>query len=316
MINKMRDEIIAGLRAPKKALPAKYFYDEKGAKLFEEICKVPEYYLTRTEISILETHIQEIVSAIGENAVLVELGSGASIKTEILLKHLVDIRHYVPMDICSDYLATASARLKQRFPHVSIIPLCKDFMIDLSGIKYLDELSLMSHANNIAFFPGSTLGNFTKEEAQELLRNVAKFVGTDGKLLIGVDSVKDPNILERAYNDERGVTRDFNLNLLSRINRELDADFNLNFFEHRAHFNQQQKRIEMHLICLEHCRVTIDGEVIFFDKGETIHTENSYKYTAEEFISLAHGAGFRLVKCWTDPKNYFNVFLLERIYSA
>jgi L-histidine N-alpha-methyltransferase len=307
--NRMLEEVLEGLMATPKTLSPKYFYDKRGAELFEKICKLKEYYPTRTEISILENHIHDIKAALGSRPILYEFGSGSSTKVQILLKHMDDISGYVPIDICREYLDIAADELRVKFPKLKISPTCADFC---QKVELNDSVTL-SHQDcgRVVFFPGSTIGNFNPEEASKFLLNAASTLGAKGKLLIGVDSVKDIAILESAYNDDSGVTRDFNLNVLDRFNRELGADFDLSCFEHLAFYNQTLHRIEMHLKCIRSCQVKIQGRQISFKSGESIQTESSYKYHPHDFIALAEKSGFQFLRRWNDLDEYFNVFLFE-----
>ena len=305
--NPLLKEILHGLYSQPKTLSSKFFYDKRGSELFEQICTLEEYYPTRTEILILKTYVSEISSALGRNPILYEFGSGSSLKIQILLSGLPKITGYVPIDICPDSLTSGVERLKKRFPDLAIAPICADFS---KKIRLTDEIT-RNHpeAIRVAFFPGSTIGNFTPKDAMDFLSNAAFTLGSSGKLLIGVDRVKESSVLERAYNDARGVTRDFNLNVLNRLNHEFGADFDISCFLHQAFYNRELKRIEMHLKCVKSCRVNIQGYLIDFRVGETIHTENSYKYSPESFIALAEKSNFRFLKSWSDSQDYFTVFL-------
>lgn len=303
--NQIYKEVIAGLTSRPKTLPSKYLYDQRGITLFDKICELAEYYVTRTEMGILQKNIFEIVFALGKNVTLFEFGSGSSKKTEVLLSHLDDVLHYVPIDISPDYLRDAQIKLNNKFPGLSILPLCQDFCGELDFVKDAE------FKNRVAFFPGSTIGNFSRNEVSDFLSKAAKFLGPKGKLLIGVDAVKDKDILEKAYNDAEGITRDFNLNILHRLNKELHANFKVSSFQHYAIYNDMLNRIEMHLKCMQECTVFIGDKSISFVEGETIHTENSHKYRPEEFILMACNAGFSFMKKWTDECRYFNVFMFE-----
>lgn len=294
-------ELLAGLRQPQKMLPSKYFYDEIGSALFEEICTLEEYYPTRTEIGILRDNIQDITARLGDRCVLVEYGSGASVKIRLLLDHLRDIAAYVPIDISAEHLLNAAAELHIAYPHVKIFPVPADYTRDFD----LPEIDVPFN-RRVVFFPGSTIGNFTPEQARGFLRHIAEVAGESGGLLIGVDRKKDLGVLEAAYNDSRGVTADFNLNMLRRLNQEYDADFDLNTFEHEAVFNDDHGRIEMHLIstCRQYAQVA--GEPLFFSEGESILTEYSYKYHPEEFALLAR-PWFHVDTVWTDSRGWFSV---------
>ena len=287
------EDVVAGLSLPQKALPPKYFYDAAGSRLFERICRLPEYYLTRAELSLTREHISSIARFAGKGGELLEYGSGESLKTRLLIRALRPTT-YVPVDISANVLERAAARLGREFPWLRIVPVAADFSrpLDLPAAK----------APRTAYFPGSTIGNLTPEEAHGFLaraRTQAK------RMLIGTDLKKDANVLHAAYNDSRGVTAAFNLNLLARINRELGADFDLRGFSHYAFYNARRGRIEMHLISLENQVVKISRNLFRFERGESIHTENSYKYSIEGFRALAANAGFRQTRCWTDRKGLF-----------
>jgi dimethylhistidine N-methyltransferase len=299
-------DAIAGLTAARKTLPCKYLYDERGSHLFDDICELPEYYPTRTELAILERHIDEIADALGRGRLLIEYGSGSSLKSLLLLDHLQDLHGYVPIDISRDHLLAAAARLHERYPELKILPVCADYTsrIELPGTVALE-------ARKVVFFPGSTIGNFTSEEALDFLGRVAEAVGPGGACLIGVDLVKDVAILEAAYDDAAGVTAAFNLNLLERMNRELDADFQVDAFRHVARWNPEESRVEMHLESLRDQTVHLGGRAIDFRVGETIWTESSHKFTRERFAALACRVGFEVARVWTDPEELFSVQLLR-----
>ena len=296
-------EVINGLSADQKWLPCKWFYDEPGSKLFERITRLDEYYQTRTELSITRDHLDDIAAAVGRDALLVEYGSGMSTKTELLLSRLNgSLAGYVPIDISPWYLKTAAAKLERRHPTVEILPLCADYTVPL----ILPEPA-RNVRRRVAYFPGSTIGNFDRPAAVAFLRSVAETVGPDGGLLIGVDLVKEPSILHAAYNDADGVTAEFNLNLLARINRELDGTFDLNRWAHHALYNPIPNRIEMHLVSLADQSATVAGRRFNFDEGESIFTEVSHKYTPRNFSSLASRAGWTVQNVWTDERRLFSV---------
>jgi len=293
------EDVVAGLSLPQKALPPKYFYDAAGSRLFERICRLPEYYLTRAELSLTREHISSIARFAGKGGELLEYGSGESLKTRLLIRALRPTT-YVPVDISANVLERAAARLGREFPWLRIVPVAADFSrpLDLPAAK----------APRTAYFPGSTIGNLTPDEAHGFLARAR----TQGKrMLIGTDLKKDANVLHAAYNDSRGVTAAFNLNLLARINRELGADFDLRGFSHYAFYNARRGRIEMHLISLEDQVVKISRNRFRFERGESIHTENSYKYSIEGFRALAANAGFRPTRCWADRKGLFALHGLE-----
>jgi dimethylhistidine N-methyltransferase len=300
-------EARAGLTAPQKRLAPKFFYDSRGSRLFEAICETPEYYPTRTEIGILKRHASEIAEATGRSCVLIEPGAGAMNKVRLLLNALRPDA-YLPLDISGEHLLQAAGRLAADHPWLEIHAVCTDYSLGLDG---LDWPKLPKPRKRIVFFPGSTIGNFEPAEATRFLEQAARLAGPRGGLLIGVDLKKDPDLLHCAYNDSRGVTREFNLNLLHRINAELDADFDVDGFYHYAFYHARKGRIEMHLVSRSPQEVRLAGETIRFADGETIHTENSYKYTTEEFQTLARRAGFREAGCWTDPDRLFSVQYFE-----
>jgi len=298
--------VCEGLRRRPKSIPPKYFYDARGSRLFDLICTTPEYYPTRTETGILERYGAEMAEMIGTFCVLIELGSGSAIKTPQLLRHLADDAVYVPVDICEPHLLRSTQRLQTMFPAMKMQPLCTDY-------HQFPAHVLKQHAEqrHVAFFPGSTIGNCTPEEAVELLRHIAQVVGSGGALLIGVDCKKSPAVLNAAYNDAAGYTAAFNLNLLKRMQRELGAQLDAEQFAHHAYYNDELGRIEMHLVSQCRQAIRLGNEFFTFDAGETIHTENSYKYTAQEFRQLARAAGWHLKSTWHDGDELFNVHYLS-----
>jgi len=297
-----RAEILKGLRRAPKVLPPKFFYNDRGSELFERITELPEYYLTRTELSIMRRHIDEIVTLVGPHASLIEFGSGSSLKTRILLEHLDRLAAYVPVDISRDHLVAAAETLAAEFPHIEVLPVAADFTqpFDLPQPKTMP-------LRNIVYFPGSTIGNFSPDAALALLEVMHQEAGDGGALLIGVDLNKDKAVLERAYNDRAGVTAEFNLNMLERLNREFGANFDLGAFEHRAIYKESPGRIEMHLVSMREQIVAVAGETFYFEKGESICTECSHKYTLDEFEAMAGRAGFSVHTVWTDPQKFFSV---------
>lgn len=299
-------EAIAGLSRPQKTLPCKFFYDEQGSRLFNEICELEEYYPTRAENQILRDNISEIADLMGCECRLVEFGSGTSAKTRHLLTHLPNMSGYVPIDISGPQLLESAAQLACEFPHLDIYPLEADYgeILELPDTKWKPR-------RTVAFFPGSTIGNLKPAEAIVFLRNVALLCGSGGGLLIGVDRKKERRILEPAYNDSKGVTAKFNLNILARANRELGADFDLSAFRHRAPYNEVHGRIEMHLVSERPQTVRLDSQDFSFDEGEYITTEYSYKYTLRDFERLALRAGFEPVKNWEDHNHLFSVLFLR-----
>ena len=302
----MEAEVLAGLRATPKVLSPKYFYDERGSQLFDEITELPEYYPTRTEIGIMQANIAEIVELVGPQASLIEFGSGSSQKTRMLLDHLEDLAAYVPVEISRDYLLAIVACLQAEYPHIEMLPVFADFTrsFDLPTPKIMP-------IKNVVYFPGSTIGNFSPPRALALLQVMAAEAKRGGALLIGVDLKKDANILEAAYNDAQGVTARFNLNMLKRLNAELEADFVLTDFRHKAIYNDEEGRIEMHLISERDQSFTVAGEKFSMNKGESILTECSYKFALQDFADLAEQAGFRQRRVWTDADNLFSVQYLE-----
>lgn len=306
-------DVHAGLGAAVKTLPAKYFYDQRGSELFEQICRLPEYYPTRTEWKILREQGPAIAGIIGPDVEVVEFGAGAAEKIRPLLNALSRPAGYLPIDISGPHLSAAVAPLMRAYPDVTIRVVAGDFTRHLALPAPLPQARC-----RIGFFPGSTIGNFTPDEALGFLRNAAAMLRDSGTgdasggsgLLIGVDLMKDPALLHAAYNDSAGVTAAFNLNLLERINRELDGDFDLDSFDHYAFFNPRQHRIEMHLVSGKAQTVTVDGERYGFAAGESIHTENSCKYTPASFRQLAEKAGFRPAAMWTDPNSLFSLHWL------
>ena len=296
-------DVIAGLSSEPRTLPCKYFYDERGAALFQKICELPEYYITRTEIDILDRHRAEIASQIGPNVELIGLGTGAGTKTRILIEALEKPAVYVPIDISEKQLRKSTARFQKIFPNLEILPVCADYLqpVVLPAPRH-------KAARNVVYFPGSTLGNFEPNEALEFLRRIANVSGPGGGLLIGVDLQKDQSVIEAAYNDKAGVTAEFNLNLLVHINRETGANFDLSRWQHRAIYNSEAGRIEMYLISATDQTVHIHDRQFHFRAGEKILTEHSYKHTPEGFVALAGQAGFDFVKLWTDDARLFGVF--------
>jgi dimethylhistidine N-methyltransferase len=299
------DDVVAGLLAEPKRLPPKYFYDRIGSELFQRITTLPEYYLTRTETGILEAHAGEIAKLIPADAAVVEFGAGSSAKTRILLRAAPQVCAYVPVDISGAFLAAETARLQQEMPDLRVLPVEADFTRPFVLPAELGDRP------RIGFFPGSTIGNFEPHEVNTLLRHAAALLGPGALFIVGVDLVKDPDILTAAYNDDAGVTAAFNLNLLARINRELGGEFDLAGFRHHAYYNKEQHRIEMHLVSLTRQRVRACGKSFDFRRGETIHTESSYKYTVESFRSHAHGAGWTSAATFVDARNYFSVHVLR-----
>ncbi len=299
-----RQAVLNGLSGRPRTLPCKYFYDAAGSALFERICHLPEYYVTRVELAIMRARITEMAAALGRGVLLIELGSGNSFKTRLLLAHLDNLAAYVPVDIDSDMLERTAADLAERYPKTRILPLQADFSSEFSLPEGLPETG-----RRVIYFPGSTLGNFEPKAAESLLARMARLAGPGGALLIGIDLRKDPAILEAAYNDRDGVTAEFNLNLLRRIRDELGGELDLGGFRHFALYNRSLGRIEMHLRSVKAQVIRLDGRVFHFDEGETIHTENSYKFDPDEFAALAGRSGFRRETEWTDERRRFAVQL-------
>ena len=298
-----RRDVLEGLARPQKALPPKYFYDAAGSRLFEAICRLREYYPTRTELSITKKYLSDIARFAGRGSALLEYGTGEGIKTRLLLRALKPAV-YMPVDISADALDGAVERLGRAFPALGIRPIVADFSRPL-------EIASWGRARRVVYFPGSTIGNLSPEEAHAFLKMSRAQVGPRGAMLVGVDLKKDANVLHAAYNDAKGVTAAFNLNLLARINRELGGDFDLRRFRHYAFYNPLAGRIEMHLVSIVDQAVNIGDYRFFFQRGESIHTENSYQYSVEEFERLASNAGFRTGKLWTDARGWFGVFGLN-----
>jgi L-histidine Nalpha-methyltransferase len=299
------EEILDGLTAAQKRISPKYFYDERGSELFDQICDLPEYYPTRTELALMRQHADEIAALVGPRAQVIEFGAGSTLKVRLLLDHLVEPVAYVPVDISADYLVKQAAELARDYPDLDIQPVCADFT---------QPFKLPAHRippeRNLVFFPGSTIGNFSRRQALELLEVMAFEARHDGVALIGVDLRKDAALLNAAYNDRAGVTARFNLNVLARLNRELGADFNLEDFRHRAVYDPDKGRIEMRLVSTRPQIVHVAGTDVEFAKDEYIVTEHSYKYSVEEFRVLAHEAGFRPVRVWCDEERLFSVHFL------
>jgi dimethylhistidine N-methyltransferase len=296
-------EILAGLKRRQKTIAPKFFYDAEGSVLFDRICELPEYYLTRTEIGLLEQYGEQIADAVGPNVVLFELGSGSSLKIRLLLDALRPAS-YVPIDISKSHLFGAARALARDYPWLEIYAVCADY----AGAWELP--SNLQGERRIVFFPGSSIGNLNDEEAAGLLERIARLIGDGGGLLIGVDLVKNIDVVEAAYNDRQKVTEAFNKNLLVRINRELNADFQVDRFEHLAFYNRDLDRIEMHLASKREQVVRVADQMIRLAAGETIHTENSHKYSIAGFHRLARQTGFRPGKVWVDPEGLFSIHYL------
>jgi dimethylhistidine N-methyltransferase len=296
-------EILAGLSHDPKFISSKFFYDERGSELFEQICELPEYYLTQTELGIMQANKTEMAAAIGPEASLIEFGSGSSTKIRILLENLESLAAYVPVDISRNYLVVAADRVQREFPDVEVLPVAADFIQPF----HLPNPKVMP-VRNVVYFPGSTIGNFSTDAAQNLLRVMHQEAGENGALLIGIDRQKDKKTLESAYNDDAGVTAKFNLNILRRINREFSADFDLSRFRHRAIYNDTAGRIEMYLDSTCDHVVNIADQEIVLVTDEAILTEHSHKYTLEGFAEMVGSAGFSVRNIWSDPDEKFSVF--------
>lgn len=293
-------DVVEGLSAPRKRLSPKYFYDRAGSRLFDRIAELPEYYPTRTELAIMRQSAREMAARCGPRCLLAELGAGSLVKVRLLLDQLDRPAAYVPVDVSGEHLRAAAKQLAAEYPTLDVRPVVADFTRSFA-------LPPIPAARRVVYFPGSTLGNFDPHEADALLRSVARLVGPGGGLLLGVDLRKDVAVLEAAYNDTDGVTAAFNLNLLARINRELGADFDLDAFRHRAFYNRELSRVEMHLVSHREQKAHVAGRTIHFRPGETIHTENSHKYDLGELTERAARCGLRAVEWWTDPRGYFAV---------
>ncbi|MHB8781323.1 MAG: L-histidine N(alpha)-methyltransferase [Candidatus Geothermincolia bacterium] len=298
-------EVVEGLGKPRKELPSKYFYDATGARLFEEICTLDEYYVPRTEASILRENLGEMAELVGERVLLVDFGCGDCAKVRILLEALRRPAGFVPVDISFEQLCRVSLDLRDEYPGLEVLPVCADYTLDL----HLPEPQKRA-SRKIIFFPGSTLGNFDPLPARLFLNKMGSLAGEGGGLLVGVDLMKDPAVLHAAYNDRRGITAAFNMNLLKRINRELGADFDLRDWRHYAFFNPAETRVEMHLVSLTDQVAKIGDRSFRFMEGESIWTESSYKYTRAQLQTMAASAGLRIARTWTDPSRWFSLLYL------
>jgi dimethylhistidine N-methyltransferase len=299
-------DVLNGLRQPVRELPCKYFYDAEGSRLFEEICELEEYYLTRTELAIMRQHAAAMAARLGPRCLLIEYGSGSSLKTRLLLDHLAEPVAYVPVDLSCDYLHQSAQKLAKSYPRVWVAPLCADFTL-----PFAVPSDGKRPTRRVVYFPGSTIGNFTQNEAPTLLRQAARRCGPGGGLLLGADLKKDPAALHAAYNDSKGVTAAFNRNLLVRINRELGADFQVDQFWHHALYNPREGRIEMHLVSQRDQQVRLGGDEFRFAEGETIRTEYSYKYTLADLQQIASAGGFEVQEVWSDERRDFTVLYLS-----
>lgn len=297
-------DVRKGLSMPRKALPPKYLYDLRGSTLFDRICDLPEYYLTRAETRILDANAGEIAGLMGPGTTLIEFGSGSSAKTRLLLDAAGDLAAYVPIDVSRDYLQVASVRLAADYPALPVHAVVADYM-------ELEHLPLPRNGRRVGFFPGSTIGNLTPSEARRFLRRTARLLGPGGALIVGVDLVKEKGVLDRAYDDSAGVTAEFILNLLRRINRELDGDFDLSYFRHVSFYNPDASRVELYLESTEAQIAHAAGASFVFRRDERIHVEYSYKYSFDGFRALAHAADFSPAHAWTDEDGLFSVHLLD-----
>ncbi len=301
----LRADALAGLSAPRKTLPCKWLYDAEGARLFEAITRLPEYYPTRTEVQILREQAPSIAAAVDPGATVVEFGPGDGAKAVLLLSRLRAPAAYVPVEIAPEWLDAVTARVSERVPGVPVLPVVADFTRSFALPPAIPR------SRRLGFFPGSTIGNFEPTEAADLLRRFRSALRPGARLLLGADLVKDAAVLEAAYDDAAGVTAAFNLNLLHRLNRELGADFDVSAFRHRAAWNAEEERVEMHLVATRAQRARLAGREIRFQAGETIHTESSHKYRPERLEALAGAAGWGAMEVWTDPGRLFSVWLLE-----
>jgi len=305
-VGNRRQEIVSGLQKEQKSINPKYFYDSRGSKLFEQITELPEYYPTRTERQILKSNAQDMAECCGQNCVLIEPGSGSSEKVRLLLDSL-EPAAYVPMDISADFLKLAAIQLAEEYPWLNVHAVCTDFA------RQENEPGGLPEGKRVIFYPGSTLGNMKPAEAIVFLRNLGHWLKRDGGVLIGIDMHKSTRVLEAAYNDERGITALFNLNILSNINKIADANFDTSHFRHHAFYNQEKYRIEMHLVSKVNHVVRLGDTSITMTCGESIHTENSYKYTPESFQDITASAGFAIRSSWFDQQQLFSVHYLELV---
>lgn len=303
-LNEFKNDVLAGLAQTPKQLPCKYFYDATGSRLFEAICELDAYYVTRTEIELLPEVVAEVAPYIDQNACIIEPGSGAGTKIRLMLDALDNPACYAPVEISETALERATAELQADFPTLAIHPVTGDFDATFAQPQRFDDLP--GH-KKVVFFPGSTIGNFKPKQAQDFLKKLARCVGQGGGLLMGYDLIKDRDVLINAYDDPEGITAKFNKNILARINRELDGDITLDDFSHRAVYNEMQDRIEMHLVSQKHQAIVIDEQRFELQKHEFIHTENSHKYTLDSMTALAASAGFDAVQHWRDDNHWFAI---------
>ena len=305
--NREISEIVEGLSADRKQISPKYFYDERGSQLFDDITQLPEYYLTNTELGIMRDNIAEMVAMVGKQASLIEFGSGSSLKTRILLEHLSELAAYVPVDISREHLHASAQKIRNQFPHIDVLPVVADFTRTFALPK-----PMVMPVRNIIYFPGSTIGNFEHDMAVELLRVMYQEAGKDGALLIGVDLQKDPVIIEKAYNDSAGVTAEFNLNMLQHLNRDYGASFDVDEFAHSANYDEEKGRVVLELVSQTKQSFAVGGTAFDIADGEAILTEYSHKYTLDGFAAMANTAGFDVEKIWTDTSQLFSIQFLTR----
>ncbi|MEM9368214.1 MAG: L-histidine N(alpha)-methyltransferase [Planctomycetota bacterium] len=299
------DDVINGLNQEQKRLPCKYFYDARVSRLFDEICGLPEYYLTRTEQRIMDRHAEEMAAQLDAGVMLIEFGSGSSSKTRVLLDHLHDAVAYVPLDISESHLLKTSADLRLEYPYLEILPVVADFTT-----RFELPVSQIPPSHAAIYFPGSTVGNLEPDAARDMLGTIANILGHDGGLLIGIDLQKSPEVIEAAYNDRQGITSQFNLNVLHRVNQELHGDFDIDQFRHVAYYNSNQHRVEIYVESLKYQQINIGDFELGLGSGERILTEYSHKYTIDGFAAMAAEAGFSLHRAWTDEDEYFAVLHL------
>jgi dimethylhistidine N-methyltransferase len=306
--DQVRAEVLASLSGPQKMLPCRLFYDERGSRLFDKICYLPEYYPTRTELKIMCDYGRNMAAAIGPQPVIVEYGSGSSVKTRVLLDHLTDAVAYIPIDISREHLLRAANELQDSYPGLLVLPVCADYTQPLA----LATLPKSDSSRTVSYFPGSTIGNLDPAAAVAFLKSIRATCGRESRLLIGVDLRKDPSTIHAAYNDAAGVTAAFNLNVLRRLNHEVGSNFELNAFSHYAFYNLCLCRVELHLVSRERQEVVFPGgDTVYLDEGETIHTESCYKYTLQQFGELAAVAGYRCKNVWLDAQSWFSVQYFE-----
>lgn len=301
------NDVVEGLKQNPKRLHPKYLYDEKGSQIFDKICDLQEYYPTRTEISILNENSKNIEDLLEDKTALIEFGSGSSIKIRHLLEDTNKIKAYLPIDISKEHLIQAAEQIQINYPKLPVVAICADYT-QLESFPEIEEAKSLEKA---VFFPGSTIGNLNKDEAIELLRNTHQWIGEGGLMILGIDLIKETSTLIKAYDDSKNVTADFNLNILTRINRELGGNFDIDSFEHEARFNPEKKRVEMHLVSQKDQKVTIDKFNFTFEKGESIHTESSHKFELNQFAEIAKAANFTMQDYFSDASRKFAVCILK-----